>query len=274
MVQSLLFSYRLACGFVRRNCSRRLGGIRSVVRHSAIDCRFGSGKEVSKKVIMTKEELKKSVNENLDYVKSSYENNQGFSTTLVIETLKEKKKHSIAIILHNDAAMENRFKVIFGLGIRTAIQKFRGDVESIEAIYLMSEAWTSIPSKPIKKGQEDKMGRPSEDPNRKEAIISTGLSRDGLNAFGIFEIKKSLDIISEKFKVDLVPLEIGNKKKDIEMESPLLKRFWSGVELTESLFDKMPEDLRVVAKDMPVDPFLNMIMQQLEEANKKYKTNI
>ena len=219
---------------------------------------------------MTKTELNKSVEKNLDYVREWYKNNQFFSTMLIIDFLKEGKAGAVVALIGDEDVMNNRHKIIFDLGIRIAIQKFRGDIDSIEAIYMMSEAWTSAP---IKKGEKYTYGRPSLDPNRKEAIISTGLSEDGMNAFSIFEIKRSMNLEDNTMKVEFVPHESlkKEKKKDdkIEVESPLLKCFWDGVKLMDILFKDLPEQFVSHVKSMPVDSFLNMIVSKIEEAKSK-----
>lgn len=221
---------------------------------------------------MTKSELKKSVEKNLDYVKEYYKKNQFFSTMLVIDSLKGKTQRGMVVVMGNEAAMDNRTKVVFDLGIRTAIEKFRGDIDSIEAIFMMSEVWTSAP---VKKGETYTYGRPSLDPQRKEAIISTGLSKDGQNAFSIFEMKRSLNLKDDTMNIEFIPfssIEKEEKKVDsIEVESPLLKRFWDGVELMEMMFKEMPKELEDHAKSLSVDSFLNMIIRQIDEVkNKKH----
>ena len=219
---------------------------------------------------MTKEELKKSVNSNMSFVKDFYEtsDSQFFETMFIIDTTKDKKNRGmVAMVGGNDVAMENRREVVFSLGLRTGIEKFRGDVDSINAIMMMSEAWVSLP------GNKDKYVRPSLDPNKKEAIVSTGLTEDGENSFEVFELKRVLDLESGRTKIEFGSLEkfekIKNEEKEIESESPLLKRFWDGVGLIDHLIGNMPENMKPMVKKVPLDTFVNMIMRQISELNKK-----
>ena len=167
----------------------------------------------------------------------------------------------------DDVAMENRREVVFSLGLRTGIEKFRGDVDSINAIMMMSEAWVSLP------GNKDKYVPPSLDPNKREAIISTGLTEDGENSFEVFELKRVLDLESGRTKIEFGSFEkfekIKNEEKEIESESPLLKRFWDGVGLIDHLIGNMPENMKPMVKKVPLDTFVNMIMRQISELNKK-----
>ena len=212
---------------------------------------------------MTKEELTKSVESNLSYVKDFYKRQQFFATMLVIEALKNKKRQGKVVILGNEGAMENRAEVMFDLGLRSAIEQFKGDVDSVEAICMMSEAWFSVP----KEGEKlSEFTRPSEDPNRKEAIISTGTARDLKGVMRIFELKRLIDLKDDTMKVEFSPFESALKAEvegNLEVDSPLLNRFWAGVKLMEWLFERMPSNLVVEAKKLSVDKFLNMIIERI-----------
>ena len=219
---------------------------------------------------MTKEELRKSVSSNMDFVKDYYEkgDSQFFETMFIIDTTKDKKTRGmVAMIGGSDVAMENRREVAFSLGLRTGIEKFRGDVDSINAIMMMSEAWISLPE------NKDKYVRPSLDPNKKEAIISTGLTEDGQSSFEVFELKRVLDLDKGITKIEFGSFEkfeeFKNKEKEIDSESPLLKRFWDGVGLVNHLIENMPENIKPMVKKVPLDTFVNMIMNQISELNKK-----
>lgn len=216
---------------------------------------------------MTETILKKSVKNNLDYARKFYETgNQAFATMFVIEGIKDKKKTSIAVALGNSEAVDMRSKIAFDLGIRTGVELFKGELDSIEAIFMMSEAWVSTAMK--KGGKELMFPQPSLDPNRKEALISCGSMENGMAILEIFEVKKSLNLEKNEVKVTFESLKEPKKKKggkETDAKAPLLDYFWDGVKMTENMFKAIPAPLGQLVKEMPVDHTFKMIVNQIEK---------
>ena len=85
-----------------------------------------------------------------------------------------------------------------------------------------------------------------------------------------------MNLKDNTLNVELTPFEpidkeTNKKAENLEVESPLLKRFWDGVQLMEIMFKAMPKQLEEHVKTLSVDSFLNMIIRQIDEVkNKKH----
>ena len=225
--------------------------------------------------MITKTQLKLRVKENLKFAKEFYEGSDSESTLatmLVVDTSKGDKKTGVAAILGNEGAVEKRRDIAFDLGVRAGIELSKKEIDSIDAVYMISEAWYSTD---YGKGK-GKFLAPSEDPNRKEAIVSGGLSRDGANAFSMFELKRSFDMENGKVKVSFEPLdEMKSGDKKGGMESPLLAHFWNGVELMEKFDKTLPAILKNHLNGLSTDKIFDMFSKSINELRKnknEYKT--
>jgi len=216
---------------------------------------------------MTKDDLKVGVIENLDFAKGFYEDasaaGQGLSTMFITSTSKNGKRNGVAALIGDKGALENRRDISFDLGIRAGIELAHGDIDSIDAIYMISEAWFSTA---MTKG-ESNFTRPSEDLNRKEAIISVGVSQEGDKFLEIFEIKKTFDM--EKGKIQVEFNSLNNEMPNSTVDSPLLDCFWDGVKLLASFQEKLPKEFEDIFKKLPVDVLFTRFISQINEIRKK-----
>lgn len=202
--------------------------------------------------MITKTKLNLRVKENLKFAKEFYESSKddsGLPTILAVDTSHKNKKKGLTAIL-DGSALERRREIALELGLMAGIQLFKKEIDSIEAVYMVSEAWFSSD---ISKNK-DSFVMPSKDPNRKEAIVSSGLSENGTTAFGIFELKRSVDFSNNTVKVSFHPLEDmkpGKKKgDDVQIASPLLENFWKGVKLVGMFSEDGPESAKKELEDL------------------------
>ena len=96
--------------------------------------------------MITKTQLKLRVKENLKFAKEFYEGSDSESTLatmLVVDTSKGDKKTGVAAILGNEGAVEKRRDIAFDLGVRAGIELSKKEIDSIDAVYMISEAWYS-----------------------------------------------------------------------------------------------------------------------------------
>lgn len=214
---------------------------------------------------MNKNELTKEVKKNLDFAKKCYENDQNFSTMFIIGGNRKGEVARDAIIVGNQAVLENRNKVVFFMGIRAGIEMYKKLRDSVDSIYMISEAWFSTELK--NKGKKLKFDRPSLDPKRKEGIISSGLTRDNKTIVEMYEIKRSMDLKSGKFKVEFQPY--GEKENSLKAEAPLLKHFWEGVNLTEKMFSDFPPVIAKIVEQYTVEKTLGMFINVIEGLRSK-----
>jgi hypothetical protein len=213
---------------------------------------------------MTKEELNKVVETNLDFARVAYSDpkSDGLSTMLIIKIVKNSEESNIVAVFGDNESLEQRWKTVFDLGVRINLEKFRGEIDSVEGIFMLTEAWMSMINKndPQAKVKINRM--PSQDPNKIEAIVSAGSSRDGLAGVRTYEIRKSFDIVNSEIKTEFIPMD---KDGPIEAETPLLKQFWNGIELMEIFERTLPKELEDHMKKMPVEQAFNLLISQLEK---------
>lgn len=219
---------------------------------------------------MDKETLKKAVKGNLKFVKTHFEESdgEGFTTMFMVEATKDGKKTGIVAMPGNEGAMENRDKMVFHLGLRAYIEKMKGTLDTIDGIFMMSEAWFSVAAKNSKEWPKDLM--PSKDPNKKEAIISAGLVEDGTSYLEMFELKRSFDLKNSKLQVSFETLsDMGSS--DAEAKSPLLERFWDGVKLMKHMESEMPETIKATVDKLTSEKFFEIVLKQLDQAAEMYE---
>ena len=219
---------------------------------------------------MNKQELKTKVKENLEFAKEMCERNDengGVQVMLITDTSKGDKKTGIAAILANEGAVEKRRDIVFDLGVRAGIELLNGSIDSVNAVFMVSEAWFSEGPKDSKAKD---MVMPSEDPNKKEAIVSTGMSKDGDTACGMFELKRSFDLENGKLKISFAPIgDEKGKEKDEAFDSPLLRQFWNGVELMEQFDKSLPLVLKNHIKGLSTEKAFAIFSKQLQEFRNK-----
>lgn len=214
---------------------------------------------------ITKNEMEKTAIENLQFAKDCYEKENGFNFMAVVQTEKGGKSETAAIFAMGDGFIEHRFEAIFDMGVRFGIQKMKKEVDSIDAIYVMSEAWIS-----------DKTDmKPSEDPDRKECIISVGLSEKGDFVNEMYEIKKKW--VNDKVVVEFSDITKNKKfekmknKKEVTGSNPLLERFWDGVALLKLFQETLPKDFEKDVKRLTTDEIFSSFISALSKLKKSQK---
>jgi hypothetical protein len=221
---------------------------------------------------MTKDELKQSVERNLRFAREFFDMNgdDGLAPMFIVESTRGGRVGAMVAIAPGELALENKFDRLFDLGVLASLQRFRGDVDTVNAIFMMSEAWISIADK--KDGTEVKATdfiQPSQDPKRREGLISAAMSRDGNTAFDMFEIKRSIDLDNGRIIVNFLPFEEEVAPKEaIKADSPLLESFWKGVEMMDTFVTTLPAELEKYVKEMPVEEMFLKLVKQLEEFRK------
>lgn len=106
---------------------------------------------------------------------------------------------------------ENRYDLLGGLGV-----KYGQDQKPVVAAYLVSEVWVSVQDPRERAAHPDNCIAPSEDPDRKEAVIVCGMTLD----------------LHTKMMVAIIEREQGKATLQLEdrqaslVESPLLKQFF------------------------------------------------
>ena len=219
--------------------------------------------------MITKTQLKLKVKENLEFAKKMYEKddgNGGVQVMVVVDTSKDNKNTGTVALLANEEAVKKRRDIVFDLGVRAGIELSNGVIDSIDAVYMLSEAWYSTAPKDTK---EVDMPIPSKDPNKKEAIVSTGMSINGDTAIGMFELKRSFDLETGKLKVSFESL--GEKETGIgdgEIESPLLQQFWLGAGLVEKFDKTIPPALKEHMRGLSTDKIFAMFSKSINELRK------
>ena len=220
--------------------------------------------KLKKKSNLIKEQLKNQVKENLEFLKVNYEDSDepGFNSMFVVKAKKDGIFVNIVAMPENEEALNHRDQMMFDLGVRTHIGKMKKTIDSIDAIFMMSEAWFSEA-----KDSTDwsKQLRPSQDPNKKEAIISAGLSRDGESYLEMFELKRSFNQDTSKLQIEFANLK-GVGEEDMKAESPLLKRFWAGVKMMEEMETEMPKRIKEIFKELTPDEIFEIIIRQIKKA--------
>lgn len=181
---------------------------------------------------MNIKEMEKMSVDNLDFVKTQYLEHKSFIPMIIVRAMKDDKKINIVSVLSNEKLVEKRYEAIACLGIELGVRTFlKNDFDSIEAIFMLNEAWMSKFGKD--KGKEIKVEdyekdletgkvlRPSEDPNHLEVLISAGLSSDK-------EAVVTIKIIKKAWKGDEVKVsfEDMDTKDPIGAKANLLEEFW------------------------------------------------
>lgn len=123
---------------------------------------------------------------------------------------------------------EDRFNMFFGIG-----KKFGAGKEQIVAALFASTAWMGPPSE-LMPGDKEYV-RPSEHPNRQEALVIGGMTIDGRSNMGTASYKKIGD--SYMFGSPVI-MKYTKNHKDGQTESDLLKSFFEGY-LSGRVGDKM-----------------------------------
>lgn len=183
------------------------------------------------------EKLKSAVNESFNGAETIYNQAGGFSPTAAIVfdwILYEKSKiENVEIIgvLSNEKLVENRNAIVARLGFVAALMEKLGLSSKPKYALFESEAWA---------GENPKV-RPSDDPKRREVLISSGM--DEKNNF-FFDLKEIVSIYAEDSMG-----RAGIKKKLINCDklradaangsnSPLLGAFWATYRASHKIFDK------------------------------------
>jgi hypothetical protein len=180
---------------------------------------------------MTKEELKKEVEAISKSGLEIYEKDKELIPTMFVvfkglgEGKKDEKALAVVPLITKDSSEKREF--VFGLGrsvnsqIRPAITKDSGHVVGdVECIMMASEAWYSEVKD--KKPDED-FTPPSQDPNRKEMLIFSGMNEYREVVAIAYKIEEK---DGEKKAIEMIMSE--SKSSESSLEAPLLSAFWDG----------------------------------------------
>ncbi len=171
---------------------------------------------------MTKEKLKDRIDFSFFCAQDSFLQNGGFIPMLDISFKKEEETESTRIVVAlAGEAVDNRLKVVYSLGAVLGNYKNQKKVKEIENILMINEAWASMHKK-----EEDlnNVLKPSQNPNRIEILVCTGLTPNGICLMKGKQIKRIL--IEQKPRIDLVDME--GSEDYTEVQSNLLQKFYDG----------------------------------------------
>ncbi len=232
---------------------------------------------------ITKNEIKQEVKNNLSFVKDIYKKDRSFDVMFAIRVKKGEniQRVLVPILGDMDRFIKDRNDVVFSIGLRFGIQKMKKEVDEIDAVFMMAEAWLSLE----KIGEKLKYTRPSEDPNRLEVIVSSGLSSDDESIVEAYEIKKRytdgegviVDFVNVKDLPQLKETDRNKETKDggsfDESASPLLDSFFAGVNLMDVFSKTLPEEFKDIVKEATTDELFGMFIKQINIMKQKYGKN-
>lgn len=128
---------------------------------------------------MQKEELKLKVENCLKHSEQILNDSGSLIPMLDIEFVDDKgEKSLIAVALATGEDRDKRDVFIKGLGLTLGAIKRIGKIREVRCVVMMSEAWFSSPSD--KNYNSGNYLRPSKDPNRREMLMASGLTADGI----------------------------------------------------------------------------------------------
>lgn len=159
---------------------------------------------------MTREQLQKELSDFTETikVKQAKSTGEGKRVPLMAMIIAKKDGKEVRAMLPIDDS-EHRHKIIEFAG-----KKAHEFFDEVDAIILVSECWMSKQEKDLKE-----YVRPSEDPDRKEALMISGMTREQITECKMFEIDKDGALLGES------PMFAGKDAPD-RFESPLLQGFW------------------------------------------------
>jgi len=203
----------------------------------------------------SKNEMRETVKQNLVMAKEFYKKNKELGLVMFIQQKKDKKKSLIPVFIHGEGAFDHRHDVVFDLGVRFGIMKFKKEINDVDGFYMISEVWIG----------DNKDVAPSQQTDKKEGIASVGLDKDGNMLSEIYEMKKKWvgDDVSVEFK-KLV--EFGDKPD--KAGAPLLEMFWKGVKSMEKFDELLPAGLREPVASLNTDETFDLIMSQFNQIRK------
>lgn len=221
--------------------------------------------------MITKEEIKIEAKKNLDFVKTCYEEQNYFDLMFLVKAKEQGKIVTTAVGFEDPSMIDDRYNRIFDIGVMWGIKKMKKEVDDIEAVFMMSEAWLSMG--PI---SDKKVLRPSLDPKRVEVIISTALSKNGDGAYEVYEIKKKWNdggVTVEFTDIKDNPIMKENtkdtKEGDIRSTNPLLDEFWRAVNLMAEFEKTLPVALKSHVLESDTDELFRTFINQLNRIRNK-----
>lgn len=149
---------------------------------------------------------------NFETVQEAFRDNPHYQLipSLMICTLNDDGGWNIDLCVFEEFN-ENRYDLLGGLGV-----KYGQDQKPVVAAYLVSEVWVSVQDPEERAAHPDNCVAPSEDPDRKEAVMVCGMSLD-------LDAKMMVAIIERDEEKATLQLEDGQASL---VESPLLKQFF------------------------------------------------
>ena len=139
-----------------------------------------------------------------------------------IDFVLDDGKETIVPIMIMDDNKPKRDMFLNGLGILFGLYKTIGRVKELNSITMLSEAWMSVVKK--QDAEMKRYPKPSEDPNRIEALIVSGIGVDGV----CLMTGKEIVSVEVKGKRHFSLNEITHMKDAVVVESTPLKAFMDG----------------------------------------------
>lgn len=193
---------------------------------------------------MLKKELKEKTRKNLEFMEQTYlKSNYAFIPMVEAQGKQYGKKLFVSGFINEDSYLKRRF-VLEQLGIDLGVRVFlKKEIDTIDGIFMMSEAYMSK----HEKGKElAEVSRPSEDPNRQEILMSTGLSRDGIYVLATKIIRKKWH--NDKIEVSLEEGEQMESKNNEKEKNIILDHFWDNFKKVEQFAEAMKDDKEIQEK--------------------------
>jgi len=140
-----------------------------------------------------------------------------------------KNKKGFSIILTDSDSVKARMYIIHAMGAASATLNLLGVVGSPTMVRLASEVWMS--KEGTKGGGKNKkpLIKPSEDPNRFEALMVTGMDSNRDNIIETRAIKRTM--VKNKENIELEEMNDEMRSRDGKIESSvlssILSEFWN-----------------------------------------------
>lgn len=224
---------------------------------------------------MTKEELKLDIDKSFELAESLL-NKQGELIPMLEINFKDEhdKNGRVAVVLAVGDNKNRRDAFIRGLGLVFGAMRRMRKIKEVRYIGMMTEGWFSTPSKEEMKLMHGNVLPPSQDPNRREMLIATGLTADGLC------VMKSKEMFSVEVKgkrhFTLENIPEMNDKNVSEAKSYMLDNFFIGYKKAEEdsernrLLDVMIGKFSNISFDEMLGRSIKVLTQQVGGIDSKF----
>lgn len=213
---------------------------------------------------MNKEALKLKVENCFQNAEKMLQDSGSLIPMLDIEFLDDKEKKcvmAVGLAVGDDKDVRDKF--IKGLGLTLGAMKRIGKIKEVSCVVMMSEAWFSSVSK-----EEAKSGfkLPSQDQNRREMLVASGLTAD------VICLMRSKEMFSVEVKgkrhftlSDIKEIVGGAEPQNVE--SNVLNNFFVGYKkaLEDNPENRRRDEMAVLFKDASLDQLLESAVKVLTQ---------